>query len=125
MLKIDNENNAELSALSFQDKIRLKIQPIRMVLNNRKGTFMAFLRSNNIKHNFRLFAGACGTGFYVVEIYNKEDLMLIALGLDNGMFRTLSENDDLYRKYDEQPETDKITNFDDEDYDTDFDPLDN
>jgi len=97
LLKIEN-NEATISQLTFNDKMRLTASlPVRILFSN-KNLILWFLKQNEIEYgDCRMHQGACASKFYVLEI-DKEDLTLLAI-THTKLFRILQENEYYYENY--------------------------
>ena len=113
LLVIDDENNAILSKLTQQDKIRLHneangITRIIFSWQNKKDLESA-IKQSKIKHGpFKQVSGGCGSRYFVTDIYKKAELSFLTLSAGES-FRVLMPNEYLYKAYD------------DPDYDPDYD----
>lgn len=105
LLTIDDENNASISKLTQQDKIRLHneakgITRIVTGWQNKKELEDA-IKQSKIKHGpFKKVGGSCGSQYFVTDIYNKSELSFLTLSA-NGKFRVLMPNESLYSAYDD------------------------
>ena len=105
LLVIDDENNASLSTLTQQDKVRLHneakgITRIGCSWYGKKVVEDA-IKQSKIKHGpFKKVGGGCGRQYFITDIYNKAELAFLTLSAGDS-FRILMSNESLYRSYDD------------------------
>lgn len=115
LLKIDDENCAELSVLTsvMAARLRALANGYTRVLITAKDQFVKFLKDHSIAFTpFKTVYGSCGSTFWVCDIKKLEDVTMLKLGLSNG-YRILQENEIYYKAYDD-PEI--LKNLDADDY---------
>jgi hypothetical protein len=101
-LVIDDENNASLSKLTEHDKIRLhnEAKGITRIITSRGTDLREALNIHKTKHGpIKTIGGACSTRFYITDIYNEQDVTLLALVVTG--LRKLMPNESYYRMYDD------------------------
>lgn len=80
---------------------------------------MDFLQEHDIKFTpFKTIHGSCGTSYYICDIMDKNDIVMMQLGLGNSAFRVLQENETYYKAYDD-PSLLATLDADNIDYDLD------
>jgi hypothetical protein len=115
LLVIDEENCATIQKLTSSDLLRLKKKNSVRVITH----FGTELRSalHNIKHgDIKMFYGSCSTTYYVVDLFNKDDLPMLLLGWSkpHNAIRVLMPNEEYYKLYDST--TKDSINIDEEDW---------
>jgi hypothetical protein len=104
-LIINDENDAELSPLSTEDKDRLKKANgpyARILISSNLGGIKNYMDNQSIKYGkIRKISGGCGTLFYMCDIFTKEDAVLLSLIYHNN-YRILQPNEEYYKWYDEK-----------------------
>ena len=121
LLTIDHDNSATLSTLTIQDlsRIRAKENGYVRILISYKKKVIDFLQEHDIKFTpFKTIHGSCGTSYYICDIMNKNDIVMMQLGLGNSAFRVLQENETYYKAYDD-PSLLATLDADDINYDLD------
>lgn len=119
LIQIDNDNNAELLPLTIKDIARLKTQKYTRILINAIRTVPDYLKSACIAHTkFKEIYGSCGSGpWYVCDIKNPNDLVMLKLAMPPNSFRELQENEVYYKRYDllddAEPDEDIEDHFED------------
>lgn len=120
LLKIDNDNSAEFSALSEEDKERLKEDSgpyARIEMEGRFAQIKRYMDSQNIRHSpLKMIKGGCGESFYICDIFEKSDLALLALAYSSD-YRILQPNEEFYKWYDAALKPDPRTIIISEDHD--------
>lgn len=112
LLVIDDENCATISSLSIFDKARLENQRrgITRVITHRGTELREALKNHKTKHGpIKTIGGACSTTFYITDIYNEQDVTLLALVVTG--LRKLMPNEAYYRMYDD-PKYEKTNDID-------------
>ncbi len=104
LLVIDDENNASLSKLTVFDKFRLYNEAkgiTRIVCSwHGKKAVEEAINQSKIKHGpFKKVGGACGSQYFVTDIYNKAELSFLTISAGDS-FRILKSNEGLYKSYD-------------------------
>lgn len=103
LLTIDEDNCAQLAALTLFDKIRLRNQKLgitRIMFRPHTDLHKA-LQRNELKHSpFKNIAGACASTFVICDILNKADATFMGLKY-HGQFRILAPNESYYQQYDD------------------------
>jgi len=103
LIKIDDENCAELVPLTLSDFARLKTARYTRILINAIKTVPDYLKQGNIAHTkFKKIYGSCGSGPWLIcDIKNPTDITLLKLAMPDGSFRILQENESYYKMYNE------------------------
>lgn len=104
LVEIDDSNVALFKPLTSQDlsRIRAKENGYVRILISYKKKVMDFLQEHDIKFTpFKTTHGSCGTSYYICDIMNKNDIVMMQLGLGNSAFRVLQENETYYKAYDD------------------------
>lgn len=104
LVEIDDSNVALFKPLTSQDlsRIRAKENGYVRILISYKKKVMDFLQEHDIKFTpFKTIHGSCGTSYYICDIMNKNDIVMMQLGLGNSAFRVLQENETYYKAYDD------------------------
>lgn len=112
LLVIDDQNCATISNLSIFDKVRLENQKrgITRIITNRGDELREALKNHKTKHGpIKTIGGACSTTFYITDIYNEQDVTLLALVVTG--LRKLMPNEAYYRMYDD-PKYEKTNDID-------------
>jgi hypothetical protein len=120
LLRIDADNCATLTKLTFVDKIRLRNQKLgitRVIVKEGQDhwKFKEVLKNNKIKHGpIKGIGGACTSTFYMADILDKNQFTMLALAMSScPSFRVLMPNEGYYKYYDDPKYKD--TAFIDED----------
>jgi hypothetical protein len=103
-LKIDSNNCAELYSLTSQvaARLRAKERGYTRILITWKDKVVDFLQSHGIRFTpFKHISGGCGSNFYVCDIINPNDVVMMRIGLEPHTFRILNENETYYMAYDD------------------------
>ena len=122
LLIIDDENCANITELTQQDKIRLHNEAkgiTRILYNwNCKKDVEDAINQSKIKHGpFKKIGGRCGSTFFVTDIMNKSELSFLTLSAGDK-FRILMPNEKSYQDYDDpNHDPDWYWKEHDEDYD--------
>ena len=101
LLRIDNENCAQISSLTLVDKYRLRNQKlgITRVMFSPGGKFHKALQSNEFKHSpFKTIRGACASSFIICDLLDKKETLLARIKYDD--WRELKPNESYYTEYD-------------------------
>jgi transcription elongation factor Elf1 len=101
LLRIDNDNNAEVSELTEEDECRLsgEFERCRVITRHRPLLTKA-LRQLNITHSKIVqIGGYCSTAFYVCDIVGKKHLTMLGMMIND--LRVLQPNEDYSRWYDD------------------------
>ena len=118
LLRVDENNEATLTPLSFVDKIRLRNQKlgITRIMFSYGGEFHKLLSNNEYKHSpFKNVEGSCGSSYVVCDLLDKEETFLATL-THGSRFRVLKPNETYYQEYDSKKAY-ISESFDDEDFD--------
>ena len=102
LLRIDDDNNATITQLTFFDKVRLRNQKlgITRIMTEHGSLLHNALNRNEYKHSpFKNIGGACSTPFVICDLLNKADLTMIMLKY--GSLRVLKPNEGYYKAYDD------------------------
>ena len=126
ILAIDDDNCANITALTFLEKIRLKNQDkgyTRIIWRNPDHKIMTqTFKTAKIKHSpVKKIIGNCGTSFYMTDVYEKVAMSYLILAVDSN-FKTLLPNDPKYKMYDDPKQKfgeyyDEVNEYDDDDDD--------
>ena len=105
LLVIDDENNARLSTLTQRDKVRLYNEAkgiTRIVCYwHKKEDLESAIKQSKIKHGpFKKVGGACGSQYFITDIYKKAELSFLTLSAGDK-FRVVMSNEALYSAYDD------------------------
>jgi hypothetical protein len=108
LLKIDDNNCAQLLKLTHSDKIRLRNQKLginRIIVKEGQDhwRFKESIKNLNIKHGpIKAIGGACTSTFYITDILDKSQFSMLALAMSNNKsFRILMPNEGYYKYYDD------------------------
>lgn len=116
-LKITDDNCAELCTITGPTaaRLRAKEKGYTRILVTWKDKVVDFLQSHAIKFTpFKKVNGSCGSTFYLCDIMDPNDLVMMRIGLEPHTYRTLNENERYYMAYDD-PEILRQLNEEDED----------
>lgn len=103
-LKIDQENCAELRTLtSFEAaRLRAKENGFTRIIITWLDKVQDFINKHEIKFMpFKMVSGSCGTRYYICDIVDPNDVVLMKLSLGPECFRILNENERMYMAYDD------------------------
>jgi hypothetical protein len=103
-LKITDDNCAELCSLTgpIAARLRAKEQGYTRILITWKNKVVDFLHDHAIKFTpFKRISGSCGSTFYICDIINPDDVVMMRIGLEQHTFRVLNENETYYMAYDD------------------------
>lgn len=122
LLTISDDNVATIAVLKESDKARLRnaekgiVRIITTVGSTRR--MQELFETMEIKHGpFKSVEGACGTDYYITDIYKREDFTALALAMPAHSFRELLPNEPYYSAYDDKGKSisaDDWDPFDDE-----------
>lgn len=106
LLQIDKEDCAEFKALTSSDLARLRAKDKGytriMFRGGYRDRIVTFMQERDIGFTpFKYVPGSCGSGFYLCDIMDRDDVVLMNLSLPQGIFRVLQENESYYRAYDD------------------------
>lgn len=101
LLAIDEENCASITTATASDILRIKKKnSIRLITSygQRLKQALGTIRHAPVKR----FFGSCGSEFYMVDLFNKDDypMLLLAWPGRPGEIRVLMPNEDYYQLYD-------------------------
>ena len=102
LLRVDDENCATLTSLTFIDKIRLRNQKlgITRIMFRPNSNIHKALQKNEYKHSpFKNILGRCATGFVICDILDKREMMLASLKYTKDI-RVVKPNESYYQEYD-------------------------
>jgi len=101
LVKIDNDNCAEITTASDADFERLKSQIKSTTLITSYGSRLrTALDQMKVKHNpIKSIGGGCGTHWYVCEIFSNKVLLALQVALGDTDLRELKANEDYYKMY--------------------------
>jgi len=121
---IDENNCANLSVLTEEDKIRLVAVPKKPSIIWYEGyspDIEEILKDKEVKHQGVLrTSGECTTTKQMAGVYNESDLSLLVLMIPG--LRILNENEMYYKQYSNWVANDKNESYEDEDYWDDEEP---
>ena len=103
LLRIDDDNHAQISTLTLIDKYRLRNQKlgITRVMFRPTTAFHKALQANEYKHSpFKTIRGACSSSFIICDLLDKKQVMLATLKYDKD-FRVVKPNESYFQEYDE------------------------
>lgn len=103
-LKIDDDNCAELCTLTgpVAARLRAKERGYTRILITWKDRVTDFIKQNVIRFTpFKQINGSCGSTFYLCDIMDPNDVVLMKLSLGASCFRILNENERYYMAYDD------------------------
>lgn len=106
LLRIDEDNCATLTALTDQDRERLRREPERPTrIITRDGDSRKLrdsLKNLDIRHGpIKSMGGACTDTFYITDIYREQDLTALLLAMAGTSMRVLMPNEYYYGIYDD------------------------
>ena len=105
LLKINDDNEAELNPLTKEDKERLKKSQgpyARLLIHGNLSSMKKYMDQQEMQYGkIRKVSGGCGTEFYICDIFTKEDAALLSLSFHNE-YRILQSNEDYYKWYDQK-----------------------
>lgn len=117
LVTISDDNVATLTVLKDSDRARLRnaergiVRIITTAGHSRK--LKELFNTMDIKHGpFKSVEGACGTDYYITDLYKREDFTALYLAMPTNSFRELMPNESYYAAYD-----DKGTYINDEGWD--------
>jgi len=116
LVTIDEDNNANLTQLTFIDKIRLRNQKlgITRIMFKPHSEIHKALQAKEFKHSpFKMISAPCTTTYIVCDLLKKEDVTFASLKYDS--FRILKPNEGYYQKYDEEKSDRICADYSDED----------
>jgi len=127
LVQIGDDNCAEFKTLTSSDLARLRAKDKGytriMFRGGFKDRLVEFVKSNDIGFTpFKYIPGSCGSGLYLCEIMDSDDVVLMNLSLPQGLFRVLQENEAYYKAYDD-PELLSRLDADMVDYDVEEEDL--
>ena len=102
LLRVDSENSATITTLTFIDKIRLRNQKlgITRVMFRPNSDIHKALQKNEFKHSpFKNILGRCATGFVICDILDKREMMIASLKYTKDI-RIVKPNESYYQEYD-------------------------
>ena len=102
LLRVDEENSATISTLTFIDKIRLRNQRlgITRIMFRPNSELHKALQKNEYKHSpFKNILGRCATGFVICDILDKREMMMASLKYTKDI-RIVKPNESYYQEYD-------------------------
>lgn len=106
LIQIDDDNCAEFKTLTSSDLARLRAKDKGytriMFRHGFKDRLVDFIRTNEIGFTpFKYIPGSCGSGFYLCDIMDRDDVVLMNLSLPQNLYRVLQENETYYKAYDD------------------------
>ena len=102
LLRVDSENSATITTLTFIDKIRLRNQKlgITRIMFRPHSDIHKALQKNEFKHSpFKHIHGACSSPFVICDLLNRADATMAALKYTKD-FRIVKPNESYYEMYD-------------------------
>lgn len=123
LLTIGDDNCAEFRPLTSIDLARLRAKDKGytriMFRQGYRGAISDVIQQHDIGFTpFKHLAGGCGSGFYICDIMDRDDVVMMNLSLPLGVFRVLQENESYYKAYDD-PELLASMDADEIDYEED------
>lgn len=103
LLRINDDNTAEISTLTLVDKYRLRNQKlgITRVMFSPYSAFHKALIANEYKHSpFKNIRGACASSFVICDLLNRADITMASLKYTGG-FRIVKPNESYFQQYDD------------------------
>ena len=103
LLRITEDNTAEISQLTIYDKYRLRNQKlgITRIMFSPGTAFHKALMANEFKHTpFKLIQGRCSSSFVICDLLNKSEVTMAGLKYTN-QFRIVKPNEVYFTQYDE------------------------
>jgi hypothetical protein len=117
LVTIDDENCANIKAITPEDRLRLnKEQTVRVITE--QGSKLRTALQNMAHGLVKLAGGGCGTTWYITDIPSKKHFTILQLQIP--YIRQLMPNEDYYKKYDQ---TSSDTEWLDEDDDLEWEDL--
>lgn len=113
LITIGDDNCAEFKTLTSTDLARLRAKDKGYTRIMFRGGFrtklVEFIEQNGIGFTpFKYIPGSCGSGFYLCDIMDRDDVVLMNLSLQQGLFRVLQENETYYKAYDDPSLLDRL-----------------
>lgn len=101
LLRIDNDNNAEVSELTAEDECRLNgaFEQCRVITRHRPLLGKALQQLTVTHSKIIQIGGYCSTAFYVTDIVGKKHLTMLGMMIND--LRVLQPNEDYYLWYDQ------------------------
>ena len=102
LLRVDSENSATITTLTFIDKIRLRNQKlgITRIMFRPNSNIHKALQKNEYKHSpFKNILGRCATGFVICDILDKREMTMAGLKYTKDI-RIVKPNESYYQEYD-------------------------
>lgn len=103
LLRIAEDNTAEISTLTLVDKYRLRNQKlgITRIMFSPGTKFHKALQENEFKHSpFKTIRGSCASTFIICDLLNKADVTIAGLKYTKD-FRIVKPNEGYFTQYDE------------------------
>ena len=103
LLRVDNENNAQISELTLIDKFRLRNQKlgITRIMFRPQSEMHKALLANEYKHGpMKYIRGACASTFIICDLLNRADVTMASLKYTKD-FRIVKPNEGYFQQYDE------------------------
>ena len=122
LVTIGEDNCADIRVLTPADSARIRNQElgITRIQIYFASKWQELLDRLGIKHGpIKRFSGGCGSQYWVTDILNKEDMVMLSLSVENhDWYRIVQPNENLYKMYDDiniklDPDDDDL--YDDED----------
>lgn len=113
LIQIDDNNCAEFKQLTSADLARLRAKDKGytriMFRGGFKDKLVDFIKQHAIGFTpFKYIPGSCGSGFYICDIMDRNDVVLMNLSHPQGLFRVLQENETYYKAYDDPSLLDRL-----------------
>jgi hypothetical protein len=125
LVTIDDDNCARISVLTKADATRINnlARGIIRIITSWPAKLKQSLAQCDIKHGpIQHHSAGCGTSWYITDIYNAEDHVMLQLMMAGTNYRALQPNEAYYKWYDDKDSVDLDAYNDDyEDGDDDDD----
>ena len=117
LVTIDDDNCARISVLTKADVARINnlARGITRIITSEAAKLNASLAQCDIKHGpIQHYSAGCGTSWYITDIYNAEDHVMLQLMMAGTNYRVLQPNEGYYKWYDDKDSVD-LEEYEDED----------
>ncbi len=111
LLTIDDDNCANLTVLTSVDaaRLRAKERGYTRILITRENKVVEYLKDHGIRFTpFKMISGSCGSRYYICDIIDPDDVVMMRIGLEQHSFRVLNENETYYMAYDDPALLDRL-----------------
>lgn len=101
LVTIDDDNCATISVLTEQDKNRLTTQKkLSRLITSYGKQLLDTLKELEVEHGeIKKAGGGCGTLWYIVEIYDFDQVYQLKFAMSGTDLRILAPNEDYYKLY--------------------------